>query len=138
MGSLGSADGDGVTRLSDGDIHNFSLGDANGAMRWRSAFGVDGDADRDRGISNPDQFCIKADEVANKNRRDEFNFVHGDGDQLTLGVPLSLDHAGLVDVAKDNAAEDGAHGICVARHHHDANGGLENFGTSHGNCEVIK
>ncbi len=53
------------------------------------------------------------------------HFAHRDGDEaIHAGVPVRFDGAGHVDIAQDDAAENRALRISVARQHGDADGGI--------------
>lgn len=81
---------------------------------------LDGDAD----APGADAGCagVELDDVAQVDRGDEIDPFHGGRDPGAVGVPEGLDHRGLVEVAQNHAAEDGAVGIRVPRHGHDAEG----------------
>src|SRR5262249_41995076 len=54
----------------------------------------------------------------------EDDLVHRDGEHHAAALPARLDRAGLVDVREDDAAENGAVRVGVARHHEHPDGGL--------------
>jgi len=60
-----------------GHVGNLSLRHAHQLMRRDAALGFDRDANGERRVAEPDSLGIKADQIADKNRRDELDLVHG-------------------------------------------------------------
>ena len=65
-----------------------------------------------------ERFCVKADQIADKDRFVKDDLFHRDGHKpVVLRMPDRLDAAGDVDIAQNNAAKNGAVGVSVTRHH---------------------
>src|SRR6266567_3531068 len=63
--------------LINGHVGNLSLRHAHQLMRRNSALGFDRDANGERRVSEPHSLSIKTDQIADENRRDELDLVHG-------------------------------------------------------------
>src|SRR5207249_9534712 len=104
----------------DGDKDDFGFGEADG---FAFALGLDGNVNGDRRGANADNARQKADDVADEHGPVKFDGVHSDRNQRLARPALFFefvqraDHAGLVDVAEQDAAKDGAEWVGVVRHH---------------------
>ena len=84
-----------------------------------------GDMRGDRRPADTGHLRPEAHDFPHADRLVKLDSIHGDGDDHRQRPPLAenfvnrADRAGLVDVAKQHAAEDGAEGVGVARHHDD-------------------
>src|SRR5438105_1941204 len=104
-------------------VDDLGFGDLNALARAAVALGLDDDADGDGGGADARGLGVEADEVADVDRLVERDLAHGDGDEaLDACAPVGLDRAGDVNVAEDDAAEDGALRVGVARQQRDAYG----------------
>ena len=79
--------------------------------------------DSDRRGANADDARQKTDNIADEDRLMKFDGVHGDRDErlprpgLLFNFIEGADDAGLVDVAEQSAAKDGAQRVGVVGHH---------------------
>src|SRR5262249_39664882 len=101
-----------------GHGHTLTRSPAKGLDRYLRGDGRRPDAQR---------FGPEAHQIADLHRLMEHHLVHGDGEHHAAALPARFDGAGLVDVGEDDAAEDGAVRVGVARHHEHADGGLVPF-----------
>ena len=109
----------------DGDVDDFGLGDFDALGGAAVAFGLDDDADGDGGGADTGGLGVEADEVADEDGRVEDDLSHGDRHEaFYLRAAVGLDRARDVNVAEDNAAEDRALRVRVARQQRDADGGV--------------
>src|SRR4029077_16621735 len=63
-------------------------------------------------------------QIADEDGLVERDLVHGYGDHHFEALTAGLDGPGLVDVGEDDAAEDGALRVGIARHHQHTDRGL--------------
>src|SRR5216683_2314407 len=63
--------------LINGHVGNLSLRHAHQLMRRDAALGFDRDANGERRVAKPHSLGIKADQIADENRGDELDLVHG-------------------------------------------------------------
>src|SRR6266851_4992556 len=75
-------------------------------------------------VADAESLGPEAHQVADEHRLVKYDLVHRYGDHELAALPACFDRTGLVDVREDDAAEDGAVRVRVARHHENANGGL--------------
>jgi hypothetical protein len=98
------------------------------------AFGADFDLDGDGLGAQASGLGEEVDDVAESDGCAEVDAVDGGGDPAVVAVAAGLDESGLVDVAEDDAAEDGAVLVGIAGHGDHAEGeagvggGVEGFG----------
>ena len=83
-----------------GDVDHFGLRHLDAFRRAAVAFGLDDDADCDRGCADADGRGVEADEVADEDGLMEDDFAHRHRDEpLDLRAPVRLDRARDVYVA---------------------------------------
>lgn len=122
----------GLASLVDGDIHDFSLGHAH-SLVWRPrAFRFYGYTNQDRRAADLQGLGVEANEVANKNRGNELDLVHGRGHQPSVRMLVRLDRARQVERTEDDATKDSPQIVRVTRHHNNANRGLKTAGLRDG------
>jgi acyl-CoA thioesterase YciA len=109
--------------LTDVDEDHFGFGDLDLGATGMAALGLDEDVHRDRGVADAERAGEEADQVADEDRGVKYDFAHRDGDDAARTGAMRFDRARLVDVGEDHAAEDGAQGVGVLRHHDDADRG---------------
>ena len=77
-----------------GDVDHFGLRHLDALACAAVAFGLDDDADRDRGCADADSRGVEADEVADEDGLMEDDFAHRHRDEpLDLRAPVRLDRA---------------------------------------------
>jgi len=84
-----------------------------------TAGGGDLDPDRDRSSSDANQLGVERNQIADKHRLQKNDLFHGDGNDPVRTPAARLLGAGLIDIGKDDPAENSAGRIGVARHHQD-------------------
>ena len=87
-----------------------------------AAFGIRLDMDGDRGATDPGDFRITADQVADEHRLMELKGIDRDGDDAALRATSCDNAAGDVDLGHDPAAEDVTGGVGIGGPGHDADG----------------
>jgi hypothetical protein len=117
----GAAEGDGGAGFVDRDEDDLGAGHGD-AVAGGEAFGFDFDGDGDGFGAFADGGGVEIDDVAQVDGGFEVDAVERGGDPAVGSVFASLDKAGLVDVGEDDAAEDGAVVVGVARESGDAEG----------------
>src|SRR6185436_12980113 len=80
------------------------------------------DIDRDGRFADADGPRVERDEIAQVNWREEYDFPQGFRHELFWRLPPRLDAACKVDIAQDDATEDGAVSVRISRQHGYANG----------------
>ncbi len=105
-----------------GDVNDFGFGDADAVAGGSAvAFGFDDDADGDGSCADANGLGVEANEVADEDRFVKDDFAHGDRHEARYSrVAMSFDCARHINVAQDNAAEDRALRISIARKQSDA------------------
>ena len=88
--------------LVDRDVDDFGLGDSRELARMLSPIRFDQHFDSDRSSADAYKLCIETYDVAHENRRDEYDFVHSFGHDLSQCVFACLDGGSDIDVAQDD------------------------------------
>ncbi len=104
------------------DINGLSLHDTDDDITIAVSHRFDDDAD---GYGSPADFGrsrVEADQIADKNRRNEIDTAHCDSDEEFVGVFPCFNPPRLVEVREDNTAEYRPAGISISRQHRDSNG----------------
>ena len=106
-----------------GHVDDFCLRHLDALGCAAVAFGFDDDADGDRSCADADGAGVEADEVADEDRMVKDDLAHRHRDEtLDLSAAVRFDRARDVYVTQNDAAEDRALRVGVARQERDANG----------------
>jgi len=117
-------DGHRMTAVINRDINHFRRGDIHHLGRVRRAHRFHLHLHRHGSSSDLRGARVETDHVAHEHGLMEDDLAHRHRDEFAVGKFMSLDRARLVNVAENDAAEDGALRVGVAWEKDDADGGV--------------